>query len=83
MLTYAGPCVLSLSELDQVSSVMESVMPYDGDGNGEKHVAWMIYEIHSKEQILAIEAQKDANSDAGYVDRGYNTEQYQNYKYQS
>ena len=78
-LTYAGPCVLSVSELEQLSSVMDSIMPYDGDGNGENHTAWMVYEIYSKEQILAIESQKDASGDSKYVDRNYNTDQYQTY----
>lgn len=79
ILTYAGPRVLSISEWQQVSSVMDTVMPYDGDGNGENHTAWQSYQIYSKEQIQEIESQKDANGDSRYVDRGYNTEQYQTY----
>ena len=79
VLTYAGPRVLSVSELQQVSSVMETVMPYDGDGNGEKHTAWQTYQIYSKEQILEIESNKDANGESKYIDRSYNTEQYQTY----
>ena len=71
-LTYAGPCVLSVSELEQVSSVMSSILPSEG---GEKHTAWMTYQIYSKEQILAIESENDSK----YVDRTYNSDQYQTY----
>ena len=78
-LTYAGPRVLSVAELQQVGSVIDAIMPYDADENGENHTAWMVYEIYSKDQILEIEATTDANGDAGYVDRSYNSDQYQTY----
>ena len=68
-MVYAGPTVLSVSEMEDITAVMGALMPYDADENGDKHTAWMTYEIYSKEQL-------QENSD---INRSFNTEQYQTY----
>lgn len=79
MLTYAGPAVLSIAELEDVSAVMNHVMPYDLNKNGEKDTSWVTYQIYSEEQIKS-EAETDENGKTqSYIDRNFNTEQYQTY----
>lgn len=79
---YAGPIQLSTDEIGSVSDVMETVMPEDFDGNGKKEAVLINYHIYSKEQIEKIESQTDAAGVKGYVDRSYNSGNYDNfYKY--
>lgn len=79
-LVYAGPTVLSMSELEQISSVMGTVMPYDFDENGEKHTAWMTYQIYSKEQIQELASKKDEDGKPLVsVNQSYNSDQYNTY----
>ncbi|MBQ7384333.1 MAG: hypothetical protein IJV72_06035 [Clostridia bacterium] len=78
-LLYAGPIQLSSEEIGAVSDVMEFAMPSDFDGNGKKEAALVNYHIYSKEQIEEIEAQTDSAGVAGYVDRSYNSGNYDNF----
>ena len=79
-LVYAGPTVLSMEELEQISAVVENLLPADFDENGEKHVAWMTYQIYSKEQMQALSAQKDENGrPLRTVDASFNTSEYNTY----
>lgn len=79
-LVYAGPVVLSVSEMEQISAVVEALMPADPDGNGEKETAWMTYQIYSEEQIKALIAEKDAEGKpVNNVNRSQNVEQYKTY----
>ncbi|MBE6546975.1 MAG: hypothetical protein E7668_06005 [Ruminococcaceae bacterium] len=77
IVVYAGPTYLSVSESEQLAQVMNTVMPYDFDENGEKHVVMNLYEIYSEEQMQAINA--EASEGGKYVDGAHNTSQYQNY----
>ncbi len=76
---YAGPIQLSTDEIEAVSDVMASVMPEDFDGNGKKEAVLVDYHIYSKEQIESIEAHTDSAGVAGYVDRSYNSTNYDNF----
>ena len=79
-LVYAGPVVLSISELEQISAVIEELMPYDIDNDGEKETAWMAYQIYSEAQIKALLEEKDAEGKpVNNVNRSYNVEQYKTY----
>lgn len=79
IMTYAGPVVLSMGELEDVSAVLGAVMPYDFDENGEKCVAWTTYQIYSEEQIGA-EAETDENGQTQvFIDRSFNSDQYKTY----
>ncbi len=78
-LAYAGPTVLSISEMEQIGSVLENIMPGDLDENGDKHIAWMTYQIYSKEQIEALADKTDPQGNSIYVDRSYNSDQYSTY----
>lgn len=72
---YAGPVYLSSSETEQLRTVMNEILPSDFDGNGKKYVQLSMYEIYSEEQIRA----KEAEGEAGYVDKNRNSSQYQTY----
>lgn len=50
-LLYAGPHLLSAQERAQIEEVMTGVMPYDLDGNGEKALALIAYNVYSQGQI--------------------------------
>ena len=50
-LLYAGPHLLSAQERAQIEEIMTGVMPYDLDGNGEKALALIAYNVYSQTQI--------------------------------
>ena len=79
VIVYGGPVYLSVSENEQLNSVLQSIMPYDLDGNGEKVVATSMYEIYSEDQIREIVQETDDAGHPGYVDRNRNNSQYQTY----
>ena len=76
---YAGPQALNAEMSDEVKSVMDFVMPEDFNGDGEKNTAIVSYLIYSEEQVKEIESQTMANGDSGYVDRPYNSSNYDNF----
>ena len=76
IVVYAGPQYLSVAESEQLSQVMNTVMPYDLDGNGEKNAVMNLYEIYSEEQMQAING---ASGDKR-IDASRNTSQYQSYQ---
>ena len=75
MIVYAGPTYLLSSEAEQLSQAVSSIMPYDGDKNGEKLAQISTYEIYSEEQIRAFEAQYSGQN----IDRNRNKSEYQTY----
>ena len=76
IVVYAGPQYLSVGESEQLTQVMNTVMPYDLDGNGEKYAVMNLYEIYSEEQMRAI---NEADGDKR-IDSSRNTSQYQTYQ---
>ncbi|MBQ8140247.1 MAG: hypothetical protein IJ038_00940 [Clostridia bacterium] len=76
---YAGPVQMSAEEMSNFESVMNFVMPEDFDKNGKKDTKSVGYQIYSEEQIKNIESQTDAAGVAGYVDRSYNSGNYDNF----
>lgn len=78
-IVYAGPTAFTSSELEQFSTVMDAVMPYDSNGDEQQHTAWTTYMIYSKEQIEEILAQPSADGEKNYVDRSFNSDQYSTY----
>ncbi len=70
---YAGPVALSGEELAGVEQVLETILPEDIDGDGEKNLSLARYTIYSKEQIVEMEKQ-------GYsINRQLNSSEYDNY----
>ena len=76
---YAGPTLLSVSESEQVSRLLGTVLPEDYDKNGETYARLSTYEIYSEDQIRKITAETDAAGERGYVDRSRNTGEYQTF----
>lgn len=78
-LVYAGPTVLTSSEMEQITAVMDAVMPYDLNQDGDLHSEWTTYLIYSEEQMKTIAETQGENGSQGYADRGFNTDQYSTY----
>ncbi len=76
---YAGPTALDAEGVDNIESVMNFAMPADFNGDGEKNSTLVNYFVYSEDQIKKIEAQTQANGDAGYVDKSYNSNSYDNF----
>lgn len=79
IIVYAGRNQLSSGEAENICSVLEAVCPEDFDGNGKKSIAISTYNILSEAQIKEIQSETDAGGNAGYVDKSYNSNQYDTY----
>ena len=79
IMVYAGGAFVSQEEAENVKSVINAVMPEDFDGNGTKSANLVKYEIYSADQVKEIESATDANGEHGYVDRSYNSSNYDNF----
>ncbi|MBO7311164.1 MAG: hypothetical protein J6U86_07225 [Clostridia bacterium] len=72
---YAGRNTLSGAETEDICDVLEAVCPEDFDGNGKVSFELSAYGILSEAQIKEqIEASNEV-----YIDRGYNSDQYDIY----
>ncbi len=79
VVVYAGGAFVSAEQAESLNSVINAVMPEDFDGDGAKNAKLVRYEIYSADQIKEIEAQTDVYGEHGYVDRAYNTSNYDNF----
>ena len=79
VVVYAGGAFVSAERAENVKAVIDAVMPRDFDGDGVKNANLVRYEIYSADQIKTIEAATDANGEHGYVDRSYNSSNYENF----
>lgn len=79
LVMYAGPQFLPAEEVEMIREELNSVMPADFDGNGEKYTGVVTYNVMSEEEIKALEKEyKDAESPMT-VDRSYFSNQFQTY----
>ena len=76
---YAGRNTLSLSEESNFSRALEAIAPEDFDKNGEKNIAFITYSILSEEQVLEIQAQTDEDGKNLFVDKSFNSKEYETY----
>ena len=76
---YAGPCQLSVSEMDSIKGVVSAVMPKDYDGDGNKYTGMIEYWLCSEEQVKDIEASTDEYGAHGYVNRQQLKDNYESY----
>ena len=81
VIVYAGPMCLSTNEIIQLQEALSEILPSDKDNNGDKSAAMNMYQIYSKEQILAVEKETDATGAAITVDRTRNTNQYSEFNH--
>lgn len=72
---YAGPYAYTGSEKEAIMNDLSKIAPEDSDGNGEKSVGLITYNVMSKEQIEDLKAQLGAKEEnAGLiVDTSYYT----------
>ncbi len=78
---YAGPYGYTAQEKASVASELETVLPKDFDGNGEKSVGLVAYNVMSKEQIADLKEQlKNDPEKAGLmIDTSYYTSENEQY----
>ncbi len=76
---YAGPYLYSATELERLRGELNSAMPADFDGNGEKYTALVTYQVMTEEQILEYEKWLNSDDSSNRVDRTYFTTQFQTY----
>lgn len=91
---YAGPVLLSSSEMSALEDVLNFVMPEDFDGDGKKTSVFMNYHIYSEEQIKDAESNREEQiedyieNEGSYIvpteapaqiNRHYNTTNYKNF----
>ncbi len=79
ILVYAGRNQLSVAECEDICKVFEAYCPEDFDGDGEKSISISAYCIMSEEQIKEAQAQTDAAGDHVFIDKSYNSSQYDTY----
>ena len=70
---YAGPYIYSASEVDVVIEELNSVMPRDFSGDGEKNTGLVTYQVLNQEQIEALQKQLAAEREEGKTDAFLNT----------
>lgn len=70
---YAGPYIYSASEVDVVIEELNSVMPRDFSGDGEKNTGLVTYQVLNQEQIEALQKQLAAERAEGKTDAFLNT----------
>ncbi|MGI6167896.1 MAG: hypothetical protein ACOYIA_07175 [Eubacteriales bacterium] len=73
-LVYSGPWLLTSTELEDVRSVFNFVLPKDYNGDGKKYVELVTFHVMSEEQILAWESEFEQAAD-----RKYYSSQYESY----
>lgn len=78
---YAGPYAYTAQEKASVAGELETVLPKDFDGNGEKSVGLVAYNVMSKEQIADLKEQlKNDPEKAGLmIDTSYYTSENEQY----
>ena len=79
VILYAGRNQLSAAEAEDICSVFEAVCPEDFDGNGEKELGLSAYYILSETQINDMIKDTSAAGEAVYIDKSYNSSQYDTY----
>lgn len=78
-LIYAGPVLMTSGELDNLADVMNIVMPRDFDNSGEKSANILNYHVFSEDEIKKLESQTDSDGKKSFIDRSYNTSNYDNF----
>lgn len=79
VILYGGPTYLSTTQTRDLARMMDGILPYDFDRNGEKRAALSTYQIYSEEQIRQITAETDSEGHRGFVDHSHNADQYKVY----
>ena len=78
---YAGPYAYTAQEKANVSDELEKVLTKDFDGNGEKVVGFVAYNVMSKEQIADLKEQlkNDPDKEGLVIDTSYYTSENEQY----
>ncbi|MBO5897694.1 MAG: hypothetical protein J6R04_01655 [Clostridia bacterium] len=72
VVTYCGPFGFLTAESEGARDALNEAMPQDYDGNGEKYVEFVRYQVYSEEEMIA---DKEANDGEGTVNVSYNAHQ--------
>lgn len=72
VVTYCGPKGFLMAETEGAREVFNRILPEDFDGNGEKYVEFVRYQVYSQEEL---EADRLANGGEGTINPVYNAQQ--------
>lgn len=70
---YSGPGIYVSSEIEKMREELNSLLPYDVDGNGSKYVGIVTYQVMSEESLRELEAEYAENDKT--LDTSYFTNQ--------
>ncbi|MBE6694424.1 MAG: hypothetical protein E7589_06650 [Ruminococcaceae bacterium] len=74
--TYSGPYRMSNEERAEFERLMDSLCPEDYDGNGERNVQYVIYQIYSESEIMAEKESVEAAGGQYQMNTQYNQSEY-------
>lgn len=76
---YAGTYRMNSEEYLDYEQLLERVLPDDYDGDGEKSINIMSYQIYSEEEYYEEASIAEANSDSFSLNGKYNTDEFHNF----
>lgn len=76
---YGGPYRMNAEERADFEGLIDGLCPSDYDGDGEKNVQYVIFEVYSQAEIE--QAMAEAESESGYfeINTKYNQDEYKNF----
>ncbi len=84
-LAYATHYRMNNEERADFEALLNRICPKDFDGNGEKNVNLVVYQVYSEEEYeaeseaYAAETNENGEPDAFYLNRKYNSDEYKNF----
>ena len=76
---YACTYRMNAQEYQDYEQLLERVLPDDYDGNGEKSINIMSYQIYSEDEYYEAASIAEANSDSFSLNGKYNTDEFHNF----
>ena len=76
---YACTYRMNVEEYQDYEQLLEKILPDDYDGNGEKSINIMSYQIYSEEEFYEASSIAEANSDSFSLNGKYNTDEFHNF----
>lgn len=78
-LVYAGPYRMNKEERADFERLMDSLCPVDSDGDGQKNVQYISYQIYSDEEVSAEKEKAEAESLQYIFNAQYNSNEQKNF----
>jgi hypothetical protein len=78
-MTYGGRYRMDDDERADFEALLNTICPDDYDGDGKKHVQYMIYEVFSEEEILQAKAEAESQGQDFVFNVKYNSDEFENF----